>query len=116
MATLDVDAPQALRLAVDAVQAGSTSEAEDALRVALANFLLRNTLVGRHGAVRTVAFAPGGGLVVTGSDDGTARIWRVATGRVFHVLRGHRGPVLSAAFSPDGALVATAGFDGTVRL
>ena len=116
IASLDTDAPRALRLADEAAEAASTSEAEDALRVVLANPLPRTTLRGHDGAVRSAAFDPGGGQVVTGSDNGTARIWDVRSGRVLHTLRGHKGPVTSAAFSPDGRFVVTAGSDGTARI
>ena len=116
IASLDTDAPRALRLADQAAEAASTSEAEDALRVVLANPLPRTTLRGHDGAVRSAAFDPGGGQVVTGSDNGTARIWDVRSGRVLHTLRGHKGPVTSAAFSPDGRFVVTAGSDGTARI
>ena len=37
--------------------------------------------------------------VVTASDDGTARVWNVATGKEMAVFRGHEGRVSSAQFS-----------------
>jgi WD40 repeat protein len=116
VSSVDEDAPRALRLAVRAAEAAPTSRAEDALRVTLANFLLSKTLRGHDGAVRSAAFSRDGRLVVTGSDDGTARIWDTASGRTLRTLRGHEGPVTSAAFSPSGTLVVTGGYDGTARL
>jgi len=110
------DAPRALRLAVQAAEAAPSRQAEDALRVTLANFLLSKTLRGHEGAVRSVAFSRDGRLVVTGSDEGTARIWDTDSGRTLRILRGHKGQVTSAAFSPSGALVVTGGYDGTARL
>ena len=38
------------------------------------------TFVGHAGSVTTVAFTPGGGGLVTGSDDQTARAWDFARG------------------------------------
>jgi WD40 repeat protein len=54
--------------------------------------------------------------LVTASEDKTARIWEVATGRTIAVLRGHEEGVNSAAFGPDGKLVVTASNDGRARV
>jgi WD40 repeat protein len=53
---------------------------------------------------------------VTTSEDHTARIWDVATGKEYFTLTGHRDAVTSAAFSPDGRQVVTTSWDGTARL
>lgn len=70
-----------------------------------------------HGdAVRFAAFSPDGARMVTASEDKTARIWDVATGRPVSEPLEHQGTVLSAAFSPDGARVVTASDDKTARI
>ena len=56
-------------------------------------------LRGHEDIVWTATFRPDGKEVVTASEDGTARLWTVDTGRV---LRGHDLPVTTARFSPDG--------------
>ena len=61
-------------------------------------------------------FSPDGKLVVTASDDGTARLWEAASGRSLHTLKGHTDYVNGAVFCPDGKLVVTASIDGTARL
>jgi len=116
IAAVDADSPRALRLAVEAADAAPTAEAEDALRVTLANFRLRRTLRGRGGAVRSAAFSHRGDLVVTGSDDGAANIWDLANGGLVRTLGARGVPVTSTAFSPDGALVVAGSYDGAVRL
>jgi eukaryotic-like serine/threonine-protein kinase len=66
--------------------------------------------------LRYAEFSPDGTRVVTASDDGTAGVWDVATGKKLAVLHGHRGAVTSAAFSPDGTRVVTASYDGSARV
>ncbi len=74
------------------------------------------SVVGRHdGPVRTVAVG-GEGLVVSGGDDGTVRLWDPHTpddpGRE---LGRHDGPVRTVAVSGEG-FVVSGGLDATVRL
>ena len=73
-------------------------------------------LSGHTATVQAVAFSPDGALLATASDDGTARVWDVASGAVRATLEGHGGALWGVAFSPDGALLATASDDGTARV
>ncbi len=63
---------------------------------------------------------PAESLVVTGSNDRTARVWRLADGRLIHVLRipgvGTVGQIYAVTMSPDGQLVALGGWEGNVYL
>jgi hypothetical protein len=72
------------------------------------------TLTGHAHDVNSVAFSRDGKTLATGSDDDTARLWDVATGRAKATFSGHNYPVYSVTFSPDGTTLA-AGGDG-VRL
>ena len=74
------------------------------------------TLSGHTNSVRSAAFSPDGGRIVTASSDNTARVWDAATGREIATLSGHMRFVLSAAFSPDGGRIVTASSDNTARV
>jgi WD40 repeat protein len=63
-----------------------------------------------------VAFGPDARLVVTGSEDRTARLWDTATGEPVGEPMPHQGAVHAVTFSPDGATVLTAGRDRKARL
>lgn len=65
--------------------------------------------------VRVASFSPDGKQVLTGSLDGTARIWNAVNGETIAELPHGRG-VLVAAWSPDGTTIATGGRDQSVRL
>lgn len=65
------------------------------------------TFKGHKSSVNSVSFSPDGSLLATGSDDYTAKLWEVATGRQIRTFQGHKGTVRSVSFSPDGSFLAT---------
>ena len=73
---------------------------------------------GMHTAViKRIATDAAGRWAVTASDDKTARVWEVATGRQVMVLRppqdvGNEGKLYAVAMSPDGSTVAAGGWTG----
>ena len=69
---------------------------------------------GTRGGVTSVAYAPGGGEIASGSNDKTVRIWSVR-GELLQTLRGHEDWVTGVAYAPGG-LLATAGSGGEVQL
>jgi WD40 repeat protein len=76
----------------------------------------RRLLRGHRGYVNALVFSPDSEHLLTGSDDGTARVWSSDTGALERTLRGHEGIVRSVAYSDDGQWIATAGGDATVRV
>jgi WD40 repeat protein len=71
--------------------------------------------VGHTSSINRAVFSPNGKLVLTASEDRTARVFEVSTGKELQVLSGHTSIVKSAVFSPDGKLVLTSG-DSTARV
>jgi hypothetical protein len=71
----------------------------------------------KHGrSVNGVAFSPDGKTLLTGSDDGTARLWRAANGQPLAEQIKVGSPFYAVAFSPDGKTIMTGSNDGTARL
>ncbi|MGQ0779317.1 MAG: WD40 repeat domain-containing protein [Pseudonocardiales bacterium] len=82
--------------------------------------LYANTLTGHTDSVLSVAFAPDGRTLSTGSADETVILWDVADRArptpLGAPLTGHTDPVRSVAFAPDGRTLATGSADNTVIL
>ena len=64
----------------------------------------------------SVAFAPNGKLVASGSLDATVRFWDPATGKELARLDGHKAGITAVAFSNNGRLLAASSLDGVTRL
>lgn len=74
-------------------------------------------LAGHSDRVNTMTFSRGGGLMLTSSNDGSARLFAIPGGRLTAVVHAGESQWLnSAAFSPDGRLMVTAGSDKTARV
>jgi hypothetical protein len=69
-------------------------------------------------SVNRAAFGPDGDRVLTGHNDGTARVWALGTAKPLAVLppSSKENRIDSVASSPAGNLVATGSDDGTARL
>jgi WD40 repeat protein len=71
---------------------------------------------GHTSRVNSIAFAPNGSWVLTGSQDQTAKLWDVKSGAELRTFSGHINQVSSVAFSLDGRYVLTGSFDETAKL
>lgn len=86
------------------------------VRKALNGCWLKSILRGHDDWVSSVAISPGGKYGLSGSDDGTLRLWEIRSGESVRVFEGHKGRVSSVAISPKGKLALSGGHDGTLRL
>jgi hypothetical protein len=65
------------------------------------------TLTGHKGSVDSVAYSPDGKRIVSGSVDGTLKVWDAQTGQDLLTLKGHTGWVFSVGYSPDGKRIVS---------
>jgi len=65
--------------------------------------------------VRSVRFSPDGRKILTGSHDGTARLWNADTIEPIGTPMQHQNQVREAVFSPDSSMVLTGSLDNTAR-
>ncbi len=73
------------------------------------------TLAGHKVAVTDVAFRPDSNVLLSSSEDGTAKLWDMNTGKEIQSVAAHGSGVLSVDFAPDGHFV-TSGRDRVVRV
>ncbi len=73
-------------------------------------------LQGHSQFISSVAFSPDGTRIVTGSGDGTAKVWDAQTGSPLLDLKVHSDLVLSVAFSPDGTRIVTGSLIRTAKV
>ncbi|KAG9091479.1 hypothetical protein FRC06_000549, partial [Ceratobasidium sp. 370] len=67
--------------------------------------------------VESVAFSPDSRRIVSGSHDGTVRIWDAETGDpVLEPLKGHTDWVTSVAFSPNGRWIVSGSYDKALQI
>lgn len=73
-------------------------------------------LTGHRGPVISLCFHPRFNLLVSCSEDNTAKVWDADSGTIERTLSGHTDDVQWCEFSKDGALLATCSTDTTIRL
>ena len=74
------------------------------------------TLEGHSSAVSSVALAPDGVHIVSGSYDMTAKLWDLASGACVRTLEGHTSSVRSVALSTCGKHIVSGSYDKTIKI
>ncbi|ACK68582.1 WD-40 repeat protein [Gloeothece citriformis PCC 7424] len=84
------------------------------------------TLKGHDNSVNSVSFSPippspvtkggAGGILASGSNDGTIKLWNLESGQEIRTLQGHDYSVRSVSISPDGKTLASWSWDKTIKL
>jgi WD40 repeat protein len=75
---------------------------------------LLGVLDGHTADINVVSYSPDGKLIVTASDDKSARVWDATTGKAVAIMAEHAGPVYTARFLSDGSHVVTGADDQKV--
>jgi len=78
----------------------------------------RRSISGIQTEAAQVAFAANGSMIITGEEDGTARLWDVNTQRLVSTFENSVGASdgVAVALSPDGSMVATASGQNEIKL
>jgi len=66
--------------------------------------------------VSSVSFSPDARWGLSGSWDGTLKLWELNSGQCVRTFEGHKAFVLSVTISPDGGSALSGSFDGVSRL
>jgi WD40 repeat protein len=74
------------------------------------------TLLAQSDRITDAQFSPDGKSVVTISDDRTAKVWDIQSGREITTLRGHQDVLTAVQFNPAGDRIITTSADKTARL
>jgi len=75
----------------------------------------KNLVKGHLDPVFSVAISTDGQTILSGSEDGTVRLWNRNGQPLGKPFKGHQGSVNSVAISTDGQTIISGGLDGTVR-
>ncbi len=115
----DVEAAEKL-LGEAAEQAPEAEEVQAGLRAARAGGIAASQCVrvleGHREDVLSVCLSRDGRGALSGSEDGSLRLWEVATGRCIRSFGGHRGKVTSVCLSGDGKWALSGSSDKKLRL
>ncbi|MDH5398911.1 MAG: caspase family protein [Cyclobacteriaceae bacterium] len=71
---------------------------------------------GHYEAITTLAFSSDGKLLVSGSQDRTAKLWELSTGRELRTFTGSINGISDLAISPDNKFIITVDMDSSARL
>ncbi|MBN1804316.1 MAG: protein kinase [Sedimentisphaerales bacterium] len=74
-------------------------------------------LSGHTDEIRSLAFSPDSKKIITGSTDGTIKIWDIGTGIESTTIHGHKEGILAISLSrPDGKRIISSGRDNVIKV
>lgn len=73
-------------------------------------------LTGHQSDVYTAIFSPDGSYILSGSRDGTARLWDARNGKMLQIFGDGLTPIEVVGFLPDGLHIFTSPLSGQMRL
>jgi WD40 repeat protein/tRNA A-37 threonylcarbamoyl transferase component Bud32 len=74
------------------------------------------TMRGHVGGVNRVVFTPDGKRIISGGEDGTIRVWDIATGKELMKIDAHKSWITYTRVHPDGKQIASSSGENTVKL
>ena len=113
VSNLEIDPERSILLALHALSADHTAEAESALHGAVQASRVQFAFPVRP---LSVAYSPDGARLAIGSADGTVTVVDTDTGQELLNFAEHTGPIWRITFSPDGKRLATASDDKTAKV
>ena len=77
---------------------------------------LSAALHGHSAGCTDLAFTPDSRSLLSGSEDGTLRVWDVASGQCVRVMQGYAASLFDIDWSPDGTQLVSGGTDALVTI
>ncbi|HKS43318.1 MAG TPA: TIR domain-containing protein [Blastocatellia bacterium] len=94
----------------------TSTEVQEKNEFKLPGLKLLRTLQGHSAPIRTMTVTPDGGSIISGSDNGTMRVWDIQSGQLLRTLKGYAGAIYSVAVTPDGGSIISGSDNGTMRV
>jgi WD40 repeat protein len=87
----------------------ASAQSKDASSTVMGPSIEADVQLGHHSWVLSACFSPDGKYVLTGSQDGSARLWDISTGYEVRSFRGNSREIWTVAYSPSGQYILTGG-------
>jgi len=113
---LELERSVAQNAKIHAHRTGDGGAANGVQRRMLPRLPCAETLQGHQGPVHCVLVHPIFTVVVSGSEDGTIKVWDHESGDYMKTLKGHTNAVTSLAFTPTGNYLASSSQDLSIKI